>query len=257
MPIDFHASENKESYATRDADQTWVDAIAARAAPHGKRVLDIGCGGGIYTRAWANLGAASVTGVDFSAVMLEAAAEHCHGIPNVAFHRGNATATGLPDGSADIVFERAVIHHVPDMPACFPEAYRLLAPGGLYIIQDKTPQDIQRFGTPEYIGGYFFERFPRLLEVERARRPQSETVCQELAGSGFTQIEQRQLLETHRTYRSFAELADALRQRTGRSIAHDLSDAELADLIAYIRERIPQDGPITEKVYWTLWWARK
>ncbi|WP_081873176.1 class I SAM-dependent methyltransferase [Brevibacillus laterosporus] len=49
----------------------------------GLKVLDAGCGGGIYTRAWAELGAKRVTAMDFSEVMLSAAQEECHSYPQI------------------------------------------------------------------------------------------------------------------------------------------------------------------------------
>ena len=48
MPIDFHDPRNAHTYDTRAADPTWVVAISAIISPKGKRVLDIGCGGGVY-----------------------------------------------------------------------------------------------------------------------------------------------------------------------------------------------------------------
>lgn len=257
MPINFHATENRESYASREADHSWVEVMRAIVTPDGKRVYDIGCGGGIYSRAWRHMGAREVVGVDFSAVMIEAAREHSIGLANVSFTQGDATRTGLPDASAEVVFERALLHHVPDADACYAEAFRLLAPGGTYIAQDKTAEDIRQPASPEYIGGYIFERFPRLIDVEVARRPRSAAVRAGLERAGFAHVDERRIWETHTEYPSIAALATALRARTGRSIAHELSDAEVEELIAYVRERVPTSGPITERVPWTLWWAVK
>lgn len=41
---------------------------------------------------------------------------------------------------------------------------------------------------------------------------------------------------TRRSYTNFNELREDLLSRTGRSILHELSDEELADLVAYIQE---------------------
>jgi SAM-dependent methyltransferase len=89
-------------------------------------VIDVGCGGGTYTEAWHELGAATVTGVDFSGAILDAAREGHGHLPGVAFSHGDAAATGLPDDCADVVFQRALIYHVPDLAAVAAEAARLL-----------------------------------------------------------------------------------------------------------------------------------
>ncbi|HEY7023100.1 MAG TPA: class I SAM-dependent methyltransferase [Ktedonobacterales bacterium] len=257
MPIDFHDPRNAHTYDTRAADPTWVAAISAIVSLAGKRVLDIGCGGGVYSRAFAELGAASVTGVDFSAAMLESARALCADLPQVTFQQGDALATGLLDACADLVYERALLHHLADLPACAAEAYRLLAPGGLYLAQDRTPDDIQLPATTEHLRAYFHERYPRLLEVELRRRPRSEDVLAALRGASLAQIETRSIWETRRVYATFDELADDLRQRVDRSILHELSDAELADLIEYIRKRLPEQGPYPDVSRWTLWWGVK
>ena len=66
MPIDFRDPAYRRTYSGREADSSWRDAAVALVDPAGARVVDIGCGGGAYPRAWHDLGAATVTGVDFS-----------------------------------------------------------------------------------------------------------------------------------------------------------------------------------------------
>jgi ubiquinone/menaquinone biosynthesis C-methylase UbiE len=257
MPMDFHAKANQRSYATREVHPSWLKAVTQIVSAEGKRVYDIGCGGGIYAREWARLGAAQVVGVDFSAAMLEEAARTCAGLPNVRFHQGDALATGLPSASADLVYERALIHHVRDLTACVAEAYRLLDAGGVYLTQDRTPEDQREPGRPDYIRGYFNECFPRLLEIELRRRPNDAAVRAGLAAAGFQEIQRRGVLEVRRVYASVEELAPDLRARTERSILHELSDDELERLVAFIQARVPAGAPITDASQWTLWWGRK
>jgi ubiquinone/menaquinone biosynthesis C-methylase UbiE len=58
MPIDFHDAANRDMYSGRDADATWRAAATTLVDPVGADVVDIGCGGGTYTRAWHELGPA-------------------------------------------------------------------------------------------------------------------------------------------------------------------------------------------------------
>jgi 2-polyprenyl-3-methyl-5-hydroxy-6-metoxy-1,4-benzoquinol methylase len=79
MPIDFRDPANRRSYSDREADASWRDAVLALVDPVGAHVVDIGCGGGTYLRAWHDLGAATVTGVDSSEPILDEAREsHGH-----------------------------------------------------------------------------------------------------------------------------------------------------------------------------------
>jgi ubiquinone/menaquinone biosynthesis C-methylase UbiE len=190
MAIDFHSRRNRSTYAGRQADAGWVEAIRGIVDPAGKQVADIGCGGGIYSRAWHELGA-EVIGVDFSEQMVAAAREQAAGLSRISFRQGDATATGLPAASRNVVFERALIHHLKDYEACFAEAHRVLVPGGSLIVQDRTPDDVQLPGSPEHVRGYFFERFPRLRTVELARRPTDAAVRDALQATGFPRRQKR------------------------------------------------------------------
>lgn len=97
MPINFHDEKSRHSYATRSADETWTYAMRQLLDPKGLRVTDIGCGGGIYSRAWAHLGIERVIGVDSFKVMVETARERLSDMQNVSFVVGDAVATGLND----------------------------------------------------------------------------------------------------------------------------------------------------------------
>jgi ubiquinone/menaquinone biosynthesis C-methylase UbiE len=252
--IDFHSEANRGTYARRDADIGWADAMAAIVDPAGKRVADIGCGGGIYSQAWRRLGASDVVGVDFSAQMVADARARTAGLSGLAFQQGDAAATGLAPASRDIVFERALIHHLGRYEPAFAEARRVLVPGGRLIVQDRTPADVGLPGSPDHLRGWFFERFPRLLAIEAGRRPTSEAVEKALQAVGFGAIRCRTLWEVRRTYATIEALERDLEARTGRSILHALDDGELHDLVAFIRERIGTP-PIVERDRWTVWSA--
>jgi ubiquinone/menaquinone biosynthesis C-methylase UbiE len=254
MPIDFHDPANRLTYAGRRADETWRSEMRDIVDPAGLHVVDIGCGGGTYSRAWLELGAAQVTGVDFSAEMLATARADSPG--EITFTQGDAAATGLPDASADVVFERALVHHVADLGAVAAEARRLLRPGGTYIVQDRTVDDASEPGGPEHVRGLIFDRFPRLLDVERARRPDREALAADLRAAGFATVETRHLWETNQVHASLETLTADLRARRGRSILHDLDDAEIDALADHVATRLPPDAPIVERDPWTLWIAR-
>ena len=256
MVIDFHSEHNRGTYATRNADTSWNRAMLALIDPHGKHVVDIGCGGGIYSRGWIDLGAASVIGIDFSATMIADAQEGSHDYPTLSFAQGDAAATGLTTASVDIAFSRAVIHHLPALDTAFREAARILKPGGILIVQDRTIEDVLQPASPAHLRGYFFEVFPRLLELEQQRRPSTRNVTDALQNAGFTGISTSSLAETRRTYHSIADLQSDLQARTGRSILHALDDDELQRLINHITIAVKGALPLTEEDQWTIWSAR-
>jgi ubiquinone/menaquinone biosynthesis C-methylase UbiE len=264
MPIDFHAQENRYTYATRQADSSWMTMVNTIMAVGGKRVLDIGCGEGIYTTALADMGAASVTCLDSSREMLQRARENCGGYTNIDFVLGSALGTGLLAERYDLVLQRALIHSLAqnDLRTSFVEAFRLLRPGGALIVQDQTPEDCLLPGSKTHIRGYIFSRYPRLVNLEVTRRPRSELVLQTLRQVGFRSVEERKFWETRAVYPNLEALTDDLLARTGNSILHELTDAELQDLVTYItyvQEQLQHadDAEIVERDCWTIWSAAK
>lgn len=258
MGIDFHNEKSRNTYTTRKADDSWVNVITDLVPLDNiTKALDIGCGGGIYSKALAEMEVASVTGVDFSEEILKGARENCKEYPNISFKQGNALNTGLESNDYNLILERALIHHINDLQNCFEEAYRLLENKGIYIVQDRTPEDCLLKGNEHHIRGYFFERFPQLIEKETKRRYDSEFVLKTLSDVGFKEIQEVKLWETRKVHKNKEELLNDLGERTGRSILHELDDDELSALISYIDKAITNEENIVEKDRWTIWKAVK
>jgi len=100
----------------------------ARLAP-GLRVLDAGCGNGLYLRALRERGITAV-GVDLSPGMLRAAMAQ-GGHP--AVFNADITALPLRDGAVDVALAIHMLYHVPDRPAALRELRRVTVPGGLCL----------------------------------------------------------------------------------------------------------------------------
>ncbi|GER87834.1 SAM-dependent methyltransferase [Dictyobacter vulcani] len=206
------------------------------------------------------MGAANITCVDSSEVMLEDAQSKLKAQSNVNYVQGDAAHTILADKQCDVVLERALIHHIPreELAACFAEALRILRPGGTLIIQDRTPEDCLLAGSQTNIRGYFFARYPKLAKQEVERRHDNATVMSALHQAGFRVVQKRQLWETRQIHTNFAALERDLKARTGRSILHELSEAELSDLNEYIRRQLDSDyQAIVEQDRWTIWSAMR
>lgn len=106
----------------------WIDGLAPLA---GKRVLDVGCGGGILSEAMARLGA-SVTGIDLSEKPLKVAELHLlESDLAVTYLRTSAEehAERTP-ASFDVVTCMELLEHVPDPSSTIAACAKHLKPGG-------------------------------------------------------------------------------------------------------------------------------
>lgn len=124
-------------------DQAWRRAAvrAARVRPEDD-VLDVACGTGDLTRAFADAGAHSVTGVDFTPEMLSIARtrrlrprrRHEKAPPVIRYMLGDAMALPFEDARFDIVSIAFGIRNVTDPAKALREFRRVLRPGGRLII---------------------------------------------------------------------------------------------------------------------------
>jgi SAM-dependent methyltransferase len=110
---------------------------------------DIGAGTGIWTRMLAARGLHSVVAVEPNDDMRAQGIETSRGT-DIVWRKGSAEATGLPDGSADLVSMASSLHWADFDNAC-DEFHRILRPGGVFAA----------LWNPRFI-----EANPLLVEIE-------------------------------------------------------------------------------------------
>jgi len=105
--------------------------IAERAHLAGKRVIDVGCGGGILAEAMAKHGA-RVTGIDAGVAPLAVAKSHAEASGLKIIYR-RTTAEEMAEvspGSFDVATCMELLEHVPDPPSVVRACGHLVKPGG-------------------------------------------------------------------------------------------------------------------------------
>lgn len=107
----------------------WIDGLAPLA---GRRVLDVGCGGGILAEAMARKGA-DVLGIDLADKSLKVAQLHAleSGVANLRYREVavEALAAEQPAGF-DVVTCMEMLEHVPDPASVVRACAALVRPGG-------------------------------------------------------------------------------------------------------------------------------
>ena len=185
-------------------------AITSRAvaSPSVRVAVDMGCGTGDLSFALARaVPNAVVIGLDFSAGMLRVAARKRLHDPNgarVPLMRGDGTALGIADGSADALVSAWVLRNVGDVATAFREARRALRPGGRAAFLELTPVTSRVFGPLFRL--YFYGVVPwvgeRLsghaaaytyLPESVDRFPDAETLASVMRDAGFHDVTFRRL----------------------------------------------------------------
>ena len=171
--------------------------IASRTSLSGRRVLDVGCGGGLLSESLARAGA-EVTGIDLAPGMIEVA--RLHAAENgLAIDYRIAAAEELAQNSPghfEVVACMEMLEHVPDPAAMTATLARLLAPGGaLYVstLNRNLKSFLLAIVGAEYLlrlippGTHEYERLIRPSELARWARHAGLTLV-EVAGIEFNPL---------------------------------------------------------------------
>ncbi len=157
-----------------------LDFLDERVGLAGKRVLDVGCGGGLLAEAMALRGA-EVTGIDKGQAPLSVARLHQHESGVEVDYREAAAEELVAEeaGTYDLVTCMELLEHVPEPDSTIRACARLLKPGGWasFSTINRTPQAwLFAIVGAEYVlnilprGTHQYARFIRPAEMARWAR---------------------------------------------------------------------------------------
>ena len=155
----------------------WIDGLVRLK---GRRVLDVGCGGGILSESMAALGA-EVTGIDLASKLLQVARLHAlETQTNVRYLESSAEALLQAEPSSfDVVTCLEMLEHVPDPQSTVLACAGLAKPGGWVFFStiNRNPKSfLFAIVGAEYVlnllprGTHDYDKLIKPSELQRAAR---------------------------------------------------------------------------------------
>jgi len=175
-----------------------LDFIDEKAALRGKRVLDVGCGGGILSEAMARRGA-SVTGLDLAPQTIEVAELHAleSGL-TIRYVREPAEVHATHSaGVYDVVTCMEMLEHVPEPDSVLRALHDLVKPGGdvfVSTLNRNLKSYLMAVVGAEYVlqllprGTHTYERFIKPSELSRWARAAQLSVA-DIAGLAYDPLQ--------------------------------------------------------------------
>jgi len=171
------AGEFRPLHVLNPVRLNYVERVAGL---RGKRVLDVGCGGGLLSEAMAQRGA-NVTGIDLGQATIEVAGLHAlESGAKVRYLRESAEDHALQaPANYDVVTCMEMLEHVPDPQSVLRALRTLVKPGG-HVILSTLNRNLKSYLLAivgaEYVlgllarGTHTYEKFIRPSELSRWAR---------------------------------------------------------------------------------------
>lgn len=147
-----------------------------------RRILDLGCGTGRFTRKIAQIWPCQVTGVDLSPGMIGQASEQSGRA--VEWLVADAESLPFPSNSCDVVFSNLMVQWCDDPRTVFAECRRVLKPGGRLVLStllDGTLAELKQAWAEADPGRQHINRFESEFSLRQrvaARLPEARVETQ-------------------------------------------------------------------------------
>ncbi len=107
-------------------------------SPKGERILDLGCGDGLFGKELLERGAVHYHGIDGSERMIKQAREGLEDT-RIEFQCSSLEGLRLQQNHYDLVVSRLVFHYLEDVGSIFKEVFQALQEGGRFVFSVQHP----------------------------------------------------------------------------------------------------------------------
>ncbi|MDW5326756.1 class I SAM-dependent methyltransferase [Plantactinospora sp. KLBMP9567] len=212
--------------------------------------VDVGAGTGLWTHMLAGVGFRSVTAVEPNAAM-RAAGQRDDGGHDIVWRDGTGEATGLADGSADLLTMASSFHWV-DFDSATAEFRRVLRPGGWFVAL-WNPRLVERNPLLAEIEAELLRMKPDLRRVSSGRSGITETLTDRLnQHPGFDDVV---TIESRHVVRQSVEHYLGA-WRSVNDVRVQLGEVDFGRFLEYVRDRLA-DADEVEATYLSRAWAAR
>jgi SAM-dependent methyltransferase len=147
----MHMALNPSGTFDRSGYEGQADLVQGRLSDSSLDVLEIACGNGFNLALLAGRNPKrNFFGIDLVPSQVDRASAALRPYSNASVAVGDFQALALPDCTQDFVFVVESFCHATDLPRAFSEVYRVLRPGGLFVVIDAWRTDAYRT-APDFI----------------------------------------------------------------------------------------------------------
>ncbi len=206
-----------QSKPLHDINPLRLAYIRRRCDLAGKKVLDVGCGGGILTEALAKSGA-NVTGIDNAKQALSVAEAHALGVGlNIDYAQITVEQKARQDDEQyDVVCCMEMLEHVPEPESIVRACAHLVKPNGHIFFSTLNRHPKAYFFavlTAEYVlkllpkGTHDYQRFIRPAEMASICRQQAKLQVLDITGMSYNPLSKKYTLgqDVHVNYLMYCQ----------------------------------------------------
>lgn len=212
-----------------DTDPNLIGFLQQTSSPR-VRILDMGCGTGKQLAADNKIfPEIQAIGLDLFHGMLQQARKRCN---EIIWIQGDNTNLPFQNASFDYVTNQFSYHHVQNKPRFIADTYRILKPGGRFVITNLDPWSMAGWMVYRYFPTSKTRDFFDFLPVEEL------VSLMEEAGFGNIRVKREHIRGEENLY-EFLQYASQ-RYRTSQLIA--IQDHEYETGLAKLREQVMKHG---------------
>ena len=223
-------SYDAHPFRRKEADPDLLAFLNERPGSEPLSILDAGCGTGNQLIAdLPHTASALLVGLDRFRGMLRQGQKKSR---DIRWIHGDGAALPFRDASFDFVTSQFSFHHVQDKPAMIAGVFRVLRPGGRFVMSNISPRDMSDW--------IIYRFFPAAWQKDLLDFLPKEEIERLLHHAGFQNV---QVSLQRRTYEiPLREFFESARQRIHVSQLITISDADYRDGLARIEQTLKENA---------------